>query len=458
MSRRMSLSAAARGATCTLCLLLLLPVAASAQSGFAGTTGGRTDLPKVLPLRERDAVIDRWLRIRFETVLPEIMRREGFDMWIVDNREYNEDPVFFTLMPGVTTAARRRTILVFYDPGPGQPIERLAVSRYGVGEWYRGMWNPDEEPDQYRALARIITERDPQRIGINVSDTFAFGDGLSASSLENIERVLPARYRSRLAGAERLAVGWLERRTPEEIAAYDGICRIAHDIIARAFSGEVVHPGVTRTADVIWWIRQAFADLDLGYWFQPSVEIIRHGGVERGDPDADLIMPGDVLHCDIGLVYLGLCTDTQQMAYVLRPGEEDAPAGLRQALANANRVQDLFMAEFVAGRTGNEILSAALDACRAAGLQASIYTHPVGYHGHAAGPTIGLWDRQDGVPGKGDYPLFDDTAYAIELNCRTAVPEWDGQGVTIGLEQKGIFTGGRCRFGDRRQTAYHLIW
>ncbi len=444
--------------TLPLLLLACMPLTAPAQTGFAGATGGRTELPKVLPLRQRDAVIDRWLRIRLETVLPEIMRREGFDMWIVDNREYNEDPVFFTLMPGVTTAARRRTILVFYDPGPGRPVERLAVSRYGIGEWYRGMWDPEAEPDQYRALARIIEERDPDRIGINVSDTFAFGDGLSASSRENLERVLPARYRSRLAGAERLAVGWLERRLPEEIDAYDGISRIAHDIIARAFSGEVVHPGVTRAEDVVWFFRQAFADLDLGYWFQPSVDIIRRGGLDPADPDADIIRPGDVLHCDIGLVYLGLCTDTQQVAYVLRPGESEPPAGLQAALANANRVQDLFMNEFAAHRTGNEILAAALAACRAEGLEISIYTHPVGYHGHAAGPTIGLWDRQEGVPGKGDYPLFDDTAYAIELNCRTAVPEWDGQMVTIGLEQKGIFTGGQCRFSDRRQTAFHLIW
>ena len=435
-------------------LIAALPRPASAQAVHALDRG---DLPKVLDLRDRVEVIDHWLRIRLETVLPLVMRREGFDMWIVDNREYNEDPVFFSLMPATTMAARRRTILVIYDPGPGQPLERYAVSRYGIGDFYLGVWNPEEEPDQYRALARLVEQKRPRRIGIDVSDTFAFGDGLSASSRENIERALPAPYRDRLAGAERLALGWLEYRTAAEMAAYDGICAIAHDLIARAFSSDVIHPGVTRTEDVVWWFRQAFADLDLGTWFQPSVEIIRQGGLDRGDPDADIIQPGDVLHCDIGIVYLRLCTDTQQLAYVLRPGETDVPSGLKRAMANGNRLQDILMGEFAAGRTGNQILAASLAGMRAAGLQGSIYTHPLGHFGHGPGPTIGLWDRQDGVPGQGDYPLFEQTVYAIELNATTAVPEWGGQAVTIGLEQDGYFDGLTCRFLDRRQTAYHII-
>lgn len=445
----------------------ILPIAAIALLAGPGPARAQLDLveapvirpgiPKVLPLRERAEVVNRWLTDRLETILPELMRREGFDMWIVDNREYNEDPVFFSLMPGNTMAARRRTILIFHDPGPGQPIERLAVSRYGIGEYYRGAWDPEAQPDQYQALADLIVERDPERIGINVSDTFAFGDGLTASSLESLKNALPRRYHERLQGAERLAVGWLERRSQEQIEAYDGICRIAHGLIETAFSSAVIHPGVTRNTDVVWWFRQAIADLDMETWFQPSVDIIRKGGLDRSDPDANIIRQGDVLHCDVGIVYLGLCTDTQQMAYVLRAGENDVPDGLKLALANANRVQDLFMAEFRTGRSGNEILALSLEACRQAGLRASIYTHPVGVHGHAAGPTIGMWDKQEGVPGNGDYPLFEDTVYAIELNCATAVPEWSGQLVTIGLEQQGIFTAEGSRFADRRQTAYHII-
>ena len=441
-----------------LTALLLIPVPRVLTQGSLDEPAViRSGIPKMLPLRERGDVVDRWLTERLETILPEVMRREGFDMWIVDNREYNEDPVFFSLMPGNTMAARRRTILVFHDPGPGQPIERLAVSRYGIGGFYKGAWDPESEPDQYQALARIIEERDPAVIGINMSDTFAFGDGLTAASLDNLRDALPRRFHDRLKGAERVAVGWLERRSPAEIEAYDGLCRIAHSLIARAFSDAVIHPGVTRDVDVVWWFRQAIADLDVGTWFQPSVDIIRRGGVDRSDRDANIIRQGDVLHCDIGIVYLGLCTDTQQMAYVLRPGETDVPEGLKQALANANRVQDIFMAEFVTGRSGNEILARSLAGCRQAGLRASIYTHPVGFHGHAAGVTIGMWDQQEGVPGTGDYPLFEDTVYAIELNCASAVPEWDGEMVTVGLEQQGIFTSEGCRFADRRQTVYHII-
>ncbi|MFC1545329.1 M24 family metallopeptidase [Gemmatimonadota bacterium] len=438
--------------------LLILPTSPAWTQHYGNEAAIlRTGIPKVLPLRDRGEVVNRWLVERLDTILPEIMRREGFDMWIVDNREYNEDPVFFSLMPGNTMAARRRTILVFYDPGPGQPIERLAVSRYGIGEFYRGMWNPEEEPDQYRALAQIIEERDPETIGINMSDTFAFGDGLTATSYESITGALPRRFHDRLKGAERLAVGWLERRSPEEIETYDGICRIAHSLIARAFSSAVIHPGVTRNTDVVWWFRQAIADLDLETWFQPSVDIIRQGGLDRSDPDANIIRQGDVLHCDVGIVYLGRCTDTQQMAYVLRAGENDVPDGLKKALANANRVQDIFMSKFVTGNTGNTILANALAGCREEGLRASIYTHPVGFHGHAAGVTIGMWDQQDGVPGTGDYPLFEDTIYAIELNCSTDVPQWGGESVTIGLEQQGIYTKDGCRFADRRQTAWHII-
>lgn len=440
-----------------LTALLLLPATTTAQpSGTVGPQGG-IRVAKVLPLRARPAVVDSWLTERLERVLPEVMRREGFDMWIVDNREYNEDPVFFSLMPGLTMAARRRTILLFYDPGRGAPIERIAISRYGIGDFYRGVWDPETEPDQYRALARAVEERDPRTIGINVSETFAFGDGLTAASLENIRRALPVKYRDRLEGAERLAVGWLETRTEREIEAYEGICELVHGLIARAFSSEVVHPGITRSEDVAWWLRQAIADLDLDTWFQPSVDIIRRGGIDRSDPGWSVIRRGDVLHSDVGITYLGLNTDTQQMAYVLRPGETDAPEGLKRALANANRVQDILMSNFVAGRTGNEILRASLEASRAERLDASIYTHPIGFHGHGAGPTIGLWDRQEGVPGTGDYPLYDNTVFSIELNCTTPVAEWNGQEVRIALEQEGVFTGGACRFVDRRQTAYHLI-
>jgi Xaa-Pro aminopeptidase len=413
---------------------------------------GKEETPSILSMRERNAVVNNWLKIRLETVLPELMRREKFDMWVVICREYNEDPVFYSLVPYNSFAARRLTMLVFYDRGE-KGVERLAVSRYGIGNFYEGVWQPDKI-EQWECLAKVIKERNPKRIGINESDTFAFGDGLSSSLKKKLLRVLGPEYSSRLHSAEELAVGWLERRIPEELEVYPHIVAIAHQIITEAFSREVITPGVTTTQDVSWWLRERFRELRLGNWFHPSVSIQRS---KKSNNNGDIILRGDLLHCDIGITYLRLNTDTQEHAYVLREGESDAPQGLKEALKLGNRLQDILIGEFKEGRTGNEILAAALKKAKEAGLKASIYSHPLGFHGHAAGPTIGLWDNQVNVPGKGDYRLYYDTCYAIELNIKTNLEEWGGQEIRIALEQDGAFTRKGVYFIDGRQTKLHII-
>jgi hypothetical protein len=422
-------------------ILALLPV-----------MSGKEETPSILSMRERNAVVNNWLKIRLETVLPELMRREKFDMWVVICREYNEDPVFYSLVPYNSFAARRLTMLVFHDRGE-KGVERLAVSRYGIGNFYEGVWQP-EKIEQWKCLAKVIKKRNPKRIGINESDTFAFGDGLSSSLKKKLLRILGPEYSSRLHSAEELAVGWLERRIPEELEVYPHIVAIAHQIIAEAFSREVITPGVTTTQDVSWWIRERSRKLRLGNWFHPSVSIQRS---KKSNNNGDVILRGDLLHCDIGITYLRLNTDTQEHAYVLREGESDAPPGLKEALKLGNRLQDILIGEFKEGKTGNEILSAALKKAKEAGLKANIYSHPLGFHGHAAGPTIGLWDNQVNVPGKGDYRLYYDTCYAIELNIRTNLAEWGGQEIRISLEQDGAFTRKGVYFIDGRQTKLHLI-
>jgi hypothetical protein len=413
---------------------------------------GEEDMPSILSMRERNVVVNNWLRIRLEKLLPELMRRENFDMWVVICREYNEDPVFFSLVPYNSLAARRLTMLVFYDRGE-KGVERLAVSRYGIGNFYKGVWQP-EKIEQWDCLAKVIKERNPKRIGINESDTFAFGDGLSSSLKKKLLRALGPEYASRLYPAEELAVGWLERRIPEELEVYPHIVGIAHQIIVQAFSREVITPGATTTQDVSWWIREKFRELRLGNWFHPSVSIQRS---KKSKNQGNIILRGDILHCDIGITYLRLNTDTQEHAYVLQEGETDAPQGLTEALKQGNRLQDILIGEFKEGRTGNEILAAALKKAKDAGLKASVYTHPLGFHGHAAGPTIGLWDNQVNVPGKGDYRLFYDTCYAIELNIRKNLVEWGGQEIRIALEQDAVFTREGVYFLDGRQTKLHLI-
>lgn len=423
------------------------------------------DPPAVLPMRERAELVDRWLEIRFETVLPELMRREGVDLWIVAAREYNEDPVIRTMLPYTWLAARRRTALLFHDRGGAEGVERLAVARYDIGG-IPGAWDPETEPDQWARVAELVRERDPETIGVNRSSDFGLADGLTATEYEALRDALGPDLAARLQDAERLAVGWLETRTPEEMAVYPGVVRIARSIIAEGLSGRVVQPGVTTTQDLSWWYRERIRERKLQTWFQPGVSVQRRegamfGGDGDGDyssrPPPDTILPGDLIHVDFGITYLRLNTDTQMNAYVLRPGETDAPPGLREAMSTGNRLQDILTGEFVAGRTGNEILAAALAQAEAEGITASIYTHPIGFHGHAAGPTIGLWDRQDGVPGKGDYPLFPMTAHSIELNARVAIPEWDGQEVRIALEEDAIFDGETTRYIDPRMEELLLI-
>src|SRR4051812_17105046 len=420
-----------------------------------------------LPLREQAAVRDRWLTQRLLDVLPGLMDRAGIDLWLVVGREYNEDPVLATLLPATWLSARRRTILALLRSDDG--VTAAAVSRYPVGQFLPA-WSPDDAPDvpedesQWQAVRRIVEQADPARIGVDVSSSFGLADGLSHTEHQLlIESLGP--YADRLVSAEDLAVGWLETRLPDEIAALHALNRMAHEVIAEAFSPAVIEVGASTALDVAWWIRQRFADLGVGAWFQPTVGLQRAGVPlveERGTtlpavPYDAVIEAGDLVHCDVGLSSLGLMTDTQRNAYVLRPGETDAPAGLRAALAAGNRMQDLTTAAMAPGRTGNEVLAAARAAAAAEDVDGDVYSHPVGYHGHGAGPAIGMWDAQGGVPGAGDRPLHVDTVYALELCVRAPVPEWGGQTVRMALEQGIALTDAGVEYLDGRQTELILI-
>ena len=438
---------------CTLLLLSLMinhPVAA------------QSDVPSILSMRKRAEVIDGWLMQRLESVAPALMRREGIDMWIVSAREYNEDPVVETMLPATWLAARRRTILLFFDRGPEADVERLAVARYDIGDFFPSAWKPDEQPDQWKRLADLIAERDPKKIALNRSATFALADGMTDTEFDAFRTALPEQFHDRIVSGEGLAIGWLETRTAAEMQVYPQICRIAHEIIAEGFSDRVIQPGITTTTDVEWWYRERIRELKLVTWFHPSVSIQRADAPDSRSsfasrPESDVILPGDLLHVDFGISYLRLNTDTQQHAYVLKPGEKEAPAGLQHALKIGNRLQDILTSHFATGRTGNEILAATRQQAVDEGITPSIYTHPIGFHGHAAGPTIGLWDRQEGVPGAGDYPMYPNTAYSIELNARTSVQEWGGKEVRIMLEEDAFFDGENTWYIDGRQDELILI-
>ncbi len=400
---------------------------------------------------------DRLLRRRLDEVVPRVMERAGIDCWVVAGREYNEDPVLATMLPATWINARRRTILVFSDFGR----ERAAISRYPVNDLFPSAWRPEEEPDQWRRLAAYLAERGPERIALDVSPVFALADGLTASEQRGLIAALGPDLRERTVAADALAIGWLETRLPEEVDDYRAACAAAHDLLRRALSPEAVAPSRTTTEDLEWWLRQQTADAGFGTWFHPSVSVQRAAddlfpGSFAAEHRTETIRPGDLVHIDFGIVRRGLHTDQQQHAYVLRPGETAAPESLSAGLAAGNRAQDLLMTEFAAGRTGNQILAAALAATAAAGLDATVYTHAIGLHGHAAGPTIGLWDQQDGVPGAGDYPLHPATAHSIELSVGVEVPEW-GRCARIMLEEDAFFDGETVAFLDGRQTELWVI-
>jgi Xaa-Pro aminopeptidase len=409
---------------------------------------------RVLTHREQAPIVKGWIVKRFDTVLPALMRREKIDMWIVVSREYNDDPVFRSMAPLTTYSSRRRTILVFSDRG-GR-VDRLSIGRFD----YDGIYTvvPTANDGQWAGLRKLVEERDPQVIGINTSEAWNHADGLTANEKERLLEALGPKYGARVRSAEMLAVGWLETKLPEETEAYRHVMNVAHKVIAEAFSNAVITPGVTTSEDVVWWMRQRVATMGLGQWFHPSITIHRKGGLPAGlAPDARVIQRGDMLHTDFGLVYLGFSTDTQHNAYVLLPGETDAPAGLKAGLAAANRLQDLTMKFATVGGTGNQALAAALAQAKADGLTPSIYCHPVGYHGHAAGPPIGMTDYQNGVPVRGDYVFRPDTWHSIELNVRHAVPEWNSERVMFALEEDAALTSKGWDWIDGRQTAFYLI-
>ncbi len=412
-------------------------------------------IPAILTPRERAAVENRILAERLDRVIPAIMRAEGVDMWLLVAREYFEEPVVATMLDAENMHARRRTILIFFDPGEGKPVERLTVSRYGLGGLFAPAWNPADQPDQWAAVAQIIAARDPKAIAINSSDLYQFADGMTLSQYERFMAALPAPLQSRVVTGEGLAIRWLETRSPAEMELYPTVVRIAHAVIGEAFSRKVITPGVTTAEQVQWWYRERLMQLGLDPWFHPSVAIQRQGaqGMLEGE---EVIRPGDLLWTDFGITYLRLNTDTQHLAYVLKPGETEAPAGLKAGLANSNRVQDFLTRAFKIGRSGNEALAIARADAIAAGLDPSIYSHPIGYHGHGAGPSLGFWDNQKADP-RGAGPIRANTAWSIELTSYAAVPEWGGQRVDFRTEEDAFFDGDTVRYIDGRQTAITLI-
>lgn len=415
---------------------------------------------EILNLKDRATLIEKIQKDRLDNLLPELMSKNGIDMWIIITREYNEDPIIKTLLPPTWLNARRRTILVFSFDESTKKTESVAISRYNFGKNIKSIWDKEKNPNQMLALKDYIDKVNPKKIGLNYSDNFALIDGISKSDYELFYSSISNDIKQRIVSAENLGIQWIETRTKLEKEIYKDLVSITQNIINEAFSNKVIEPGKTTTDDVVWWMREKVLELKLKTWFHPTVDVQRNEQSDLyafdGKSKYDIIQPGDLVHCDFGISYLTLNTDCQQIAYVLKSDEKEAPEFLTKALKDANKLQDILTSEFELDKTGNEILLNSLKIAKEKGLDPQIYTHPLGTFGHSAGTTIGMWDSQEGVPIKGDVLMKYNTVYAIELNNKSFIKDWNKE-VRIMLEEAGLFEENGFKYINGRQEEIILI-
>ncbi|KAL5316714.1 hypothetical protein ACEPPN_015764 [Leptodophora sp. 'Broadleaf-Isolate-01'] len=405
-------------------------------------------------LRESAKIQDAWTKERIENI-PNILRRWGVDAWLMTQREYAEDTAFWSLKSATQFSARRRTVnLYIANPTPGTP------SAY---TWI------DNTPSVYTSIASILTAQNPSKIAINTHANIAFSSGLHVGELAEMKQNLGEKWTSRFVDRPMVAVEFIGTMVEGRLEWYRKLQETAWAMIGEAFSERVIEPGVTTTEDVEWWLRAKIQEQNYTTWFQPDVNII---GVEPifGPPDAieepfvamnrDVIQYGDMLHVDFGVTALGLNTDTQHLAYVLYPDEDESsiPSGLKAGLAKANRLQDIVISHMKVGSTGNSILQASLDQMHDEGFEGKIYCHPIGDWGHSAGTLIGMTNLQGGVPVLGDLPLLNHTYYSIELSVEHFVPERNAT-MMFYQEEDVLWKGGEkgWEWVWGRQEKFHLV-
>jgi Xaa-Pro aminopeptidase len=409
-------------------------------------------------MRQRAEIIHRILKKRLDTILPVAMRETGFDMWLILCQEDNLDPVFTTLIP-MDTWCPILQMLIFYDQGPGKGVEGINISGTNTHDLYDRPYQGQVEEVQWPLLRQIVEDRDPKRIGINVGAIQWAAGGLTHNLYTQLVEALPSKYVGRLESAEPLATRWLATLTEDEIEVYEHVVNVAHHLLAECYSRQAIIPGVTTTEDLQWYYWQRCADLGLSVAFKPFFGLVRREAMkERFGEKDQVIRPGDLIRCDVGIRYLRLNSDHQEWAYVLREGEDDVPAGMKKLMSEANRLQDIFMVGFKPGLSGNELLKNILTRARDEGLpNPRVYSHSLGLFLHEPGPLIGLPWEQESCAGRGDVKLEYNTTFTMELSVSGPVPEWDGQEIRMALEEDVVFTREGCRPIDGRQTDFYLV-
>jgi hypothetical protein len=415
-----------------------------------------TELSSVLSVKQQDEFSRSVLRERLDTILPLAMREANLDMWLVICQEDDYDPVFKTMVPQRTWAPILQ-MLVFFNRGEAGGIERINLSMTDLGDLYTKPWSGREFTEQWPLLAQIIAERSPRRIGINTGAVEWAAGGLTHNLFEQLCAALPPETRGKLVSAEVACTRWLETLCPAETQVYPHLAHITHQIIAECYRR--VTPGITTSDDLQWEFWQISQDMGLEQSFNPFFNLVRSDARKTQWPVEDrVIHPGDLIHCDVGNRYLRLCSDMQEWAYVREPGEADAPSGLKNLFSEVNRLQQVFMGEFRAGLSGDELLANILGQARAAGIPGPrIYSHSLGYYLHEPGPLIGLPWQQERNPGRGEVRLVPASTFTMELSIDGTVPEWGGQVVRFSCEEDVLYTGAGCYAMDGVQKEYHLI-
>lgn len=359
---------------------------------------------------EQNRIRDHMLRERLDTVLPAVMEETDTPFWLILCREYNEDPVFPFITPSLYPTARRLTILVFADYGR----ERISLSMPddALDQYYRNDWNRKNET-QIQALERVIRTYDPGKIAVNLSEDYAYTGGLSAGLLKMLERELPREITERFVSSDTAGIRLLETRTDSELRYWPEVMKEALEIIGSAFSDEVIIPGVTTCRDVMDYMTEQVNRRGISCWFPPDIDLQNENGRQGEDT---VIQRGDLLHCDFGITYLGLCTDTQRLCYVRKTPGEELPGELAAAMIRNNRFQDIVRSQMQDGCTGNEVFLESVRKAREEGIRPMPYSHPLGLFGHGCGPTIGLWNDQGPVYPSGENRIHDRTGYALELS------------------------------------------
>ena len=432
-------------------LSLTLPIAAQTPSKV---------LPKVLSVREQLAVREQWLKKRLDTMLLPMMRQQKIDMWIVTNEEFHAEPVVHHIAPPVPYVGRR-DFFIFTDRG--DKLDRIALVRYSEEhlKYFFEVVSPPSR-DIAATLRRIVEERKPKTIALDIGGTRGATNGLTYEGYKFLSETLGPDYSSKFVSAAPLIVEYMDTRLPDELEHYRTAVEITDILTQRAFSNEVITPGKTTVGDVRFWFLQQINNLGLDTWFQPDLRIQRQNQQSGTTQqflsvaeESTVIQRGDVIHIDCGINYLGLSTDWQKMGYVLREGEKDAPEGLKKALTNTNRLQDALFTHIKPGVKGVEVYDATMEDMKKLGIEAMIYSHSVGTQGHALGASIDFRRPASGAPAE---PPFREGSYtSIELNTSTPVAEWGGQKVTIMMEDDAYLTRDGMKWFRPRQTAFYLI-